>query len=408
MVRVKERALKFLAALFFFIGFLFFLITACSKKKPTEQKPNQPPQLLLVPSSPSPSVNENQSLTFNLIAVDPEGTLPVLSALGLPKNAAFADSANGRGSFYWTPTFSQEGNYVFRFIASDGSLADTERVMISVGNVNRPPILLPIDSQFFLEGNAAAFGIRGIDPDGDSIFLSADSIPTGAFFVDSLNGRGGFFWSPFFDQAGEHRPVFSVTDRQFTDVKNARLVVLDFDRAPGLATLPDQRVTEGQILSLAISASDPDGDNITLSAFQPPSEATLVDSLNGRWFFFWQTRVMQADTFYDTSVTIVASSRALKDTLLVRIKVDTALLTYTNHTKAIFDGNCRPCHFPNSPPPNPAMCPPYCWNSYSTISQFKERIRIRVTQGSMPPVPGGLPQGQRDTINAWVLRGAPQ
>jgi hypothetical protein len=397
----------------FFATFLFFLITACGKKKPAAQTPNQPPELTLTPNPTSPSINENQTIAFGFSATDPEEAVPVLSAPGLPKNASFVDSVNGRGSFSWTPTFSQEGNYLFSFIASDGALADTERVLVSVGNVNRPPFLLPIDSQFFLEGNTSAFSIRGIDPDGDSIFLSANALPGGAFFIDSLNGRGGFFWSPSFDQAGEHQPVFSVTDRQFTDAKSARLVVLDFDRAPSISSLPDQRVTEGQIVSFAVAAADPDGDAISLSAVNLPTGAAFMDSGNGRGGFFWQTKVLQADVFFDTSITFVAASRALADTLSVRIKMDTALLTYLNHTKAIFDTKCTPCHFPNSPPPNPAMCNletglPYCWDSYETIYPFRERIRFRVTSGTMPPVPGGLPQGMRDTINAWVLRGAPQ
>jgi hypothetical protein len=397
----------------FFAAFLFFLITACGKKKPAAQTPNQPPELTLTPNPTSPSINENQTIAFGLSATDPEGAVPILSAFGLPKNAAFVDSANGRGSFSWTPTFSQEGASRFGFIASDGALADTERVLVSVGNVNRSPFLLPIDSQFFLEGNTSAFSIRGIDPDGDSIFLSANALPGGAFFIDSLNGRGGFFWSPSFDQAGEHQPVFSVTDRQFTDTKSARLVVLDFDRAPSIAPVVDQQVTEGQILSFSVAAADPDGDAISLSAVNLPIGAAFMDSGNGKGGFFWQTKVLQTDVFFDTSVTFVAASRALADTLSVRIKMDTALLTYSNHTKAIFDTKCTPCHFPNSPPPNPAMCNPdaglpYCWDNYNSIYQFRERIRFRVTQGTMPPVPGGLPQGMRDTINAWVQRGAPQ
>lgn len=405
--RVKAGLWKGVGVFFFLSGFLFFLITACGKKKPTAEKPNQPPQLLLAPNPAGPSVNENQTISIGLLASDPEHTVPTLSAFGLPKNASFVDSVNGRGNFIWTPTFSQEGNYFFGFVASDGVLADTERVMITVGNINRPPFLLPIDSQFFLEGNAAAFGIRGVDPDGDSIFLSVDSIPAGAFFIDSLNGRGGFFWSPSFDQAGEHRPVFSATDRQFTAFKNARLLVLDFDRAPEWMPPASQRVTEGQILSFAISAGDPDGDKVKLSALQLPPGAVFVDSLNGRGGFVWQTRVLQANTFFDTSVTFVAASRALADTVMVRVKVDTALLTYTNHTKRIFDGSCRPCHFPGGSQCQPQAGLPYCWNTYSGVFQFREAIRIRVNDGTMPPA-GGLPQGKQDTINAWVLRGAPQ
>jgi len=405
--QVNAILLKGLGAFLFLAGFLFFFISACSKKKPVAQRPNQPPQLTLTPNPANPAIDENQTITFGLSAIDPEGVLPALSALGLPKNAFFADSANGRGGFAWTPTFSQEGNYLFRFIAFDGTLADTERVMVSVANDNRPPYILDIDSQFFIEGISGAFGIRAIDPDGDSLFLSALSIPPGSFFVDSMNGRGGFFWKPTFDQAGVHRPVFSATDREYALAFRSILVVLDFDRAPSIAPVADQQVTEGQILSFSVAATDPDGDAISFSAIRLPAGASFVDSGNGKGGFFWQTRVLQADAFSDTSVTFVASSRALADTSVVRVKVDTALLTYANHTKAIFDTKCTPCHFPNSPPPNPAMCPSYCWDNYATIFQFRERIRIRVTAGTMPPT-GGLPQGMRDTINAWVLRGAPQ
>jgi len=406
--RVKAGLLRGLGAFLFLSGFLFFLISACSKKKPTQEKPNQPPQLLLTANPANPAVDENQSIAIGLSASDPENAIPLLSAFELPKNAIFADSGNGRGSFAWTPTFSQEGNYLFGFIASDGALADTERVMVSIGNVNRPPFLLPIDSQFFIEGNGRGFGIRGVDPDGDSIFLSADSIPSGSFFVDSLNGRGGFFWSPFFDQAGEHRPVFEVTDREYALALRPKLIVLDFDRAPELAPLPDQRVAEGQILSFSVSAGDPDGDAISLSAVRLPPGAVFVDSANGRGGFVWQTKVLQANTFFDTSVTFIAVSRAFADTLAVRIKVDTALLTYTEHTEAFFASECTPCHFPGGQMCQPQFGRPYCWDDYSTIFQFRERIRIRVINGTMPPVPGGLPQGLRDTINAWVLRGALQ
>ena len=403
----KSTTLRWTAVLVFGGGFLFFLISACSKKKPVQVQ-NRPPELILVPNQTSPALDENQSLSFGLAAADPEGKIPVLSVAGLPKNAVFRDSSNGRGSFAWTPTFSQEGTYLLRFIASDGALADTERVMVVVGNINRPPFLMSIGDQSFVEGSAGAFSLRGIDPDGDSVFLSLDSIPSGAFFIDSLNGRGGFFWSPNFNQAGEYRPVFSVTDRQYADIQRPKLVVLEFDRAPSFFPVADQRVTEGQVLSFSISASDPDGQTVLLRHLGLPPGASF-DTSNGTGTFRWQTRVLQADIFYDTAVAFVAASAALADTLAVRIKVDTARLTYINHTGAIFEGTCQPCHFPGA---GGQMCQPlqglpYCWDDYGTIFQFRERIRIRVTQGTMPPA-AGLPQGKRDTINAWVLRGALQ
>ena len=468
---------------------MVFLISACSKKKPTGQKVNNRPELLALTNR---SIQENQTVSFALISFDVDGTVPKLSALGTPKNSIFVDSLNGRGSFSWTATFSQEGSYVIRFIASDGALADTEQAVIMVGNVNRSPVwqtisdqffteeitrsfsvraidrdgdsiflsidslpsgaiftdssrgkgsfvwrptfaqsgtyfisliasdgfladtervsvfvgnvnrspeLLPVDSQFFVEGLAGNFGISASDPDGDSVFLSADSLPIGAAFNDSLNSRGSFSWAPDFTQSGSYRPLFVATDRNLADSQAVSVRVLEFDQPPEFAFTPNQQITEGQLLAFSVSASDPDGGTVQLSAMGLPSGAAFVDSLNGRGGFRWLTKVLQAGTY---NIIFLARSGALADTAIVVVRVDAALITYTNHTKSIIDTLCTPCHFPGG-----IECPPICLNTYSGAFLWKDRIRVRVVAGTMPPT-GGLPQGKRDTINAWVLRGAPQ
>jgi hypothetical protein len=75
-------------------------------------------------------VNENFSLTFSVNATDPDGDSVNYSASGLPSGASFSS-----GTFSWTPSFTQAGTYVVTFVASDGSLSDTEQVTITVGNV---------------------------------------------------------------------------------------------------------------------------------------------------------------------------------------------------------------------------------------------------------------------------------
>ena len=76
-----------------------------------------------------------------MTATDPDATIPTLSALNLPANAEFTDSANGAGSVIFNPNFTQAGVFNVTFIASDGALADSEVVTITVNNVNRPPVL---------------------------------------------------------------------------------------------------------------------------------------------------------------------------------------------------------------------------------------------------------------------------
>ncbi len=488
-IKNQAKALKVVFFLLFAAGFLIFLISACGKKKPTEQKVNNRPELLALTNR---SIQENQTVSFALISFDVDGTVPKLSVVGAPKNAIFVDSLNGRGSFSWTATFSQEGSYFVRFIASDGALADTEKAVIMVGNVNRSPVwqtisdqffteeitrnfsvraidpdgdsiflstdslpvgaiftdsssgkgsfvwlptfaqsgtyfvfliasdgfladtervnifvgnvnrqpeLLPVDSQSFVEGVAGSFAVSASDPDGDSVFLSADSLPVGAAFNDSLNSRGSFSWTPDFTQSGSYRPLFVATDRNLADSQAVNVRVLEFDRPPEFAFTPNQQITEGQLLAFSVSASDPDGTTARFTAMGLPSGATFVDSVNGRGGFRWLTKVLQAGTY---NIIFLARSGALTDTAIISVRVDTALITYTAHTKPIFDSRCASCHYPGG-----SECPSICFSTYAEARQLKDRIRIRVVAGTMPPG-GGLPQGKRDTINAWVLRGAPQ
>ncbi len=86
---------------------------------------------ILNPIGPK-TVLTNQMLAFADTASDPDGAVPILSADSLPQGANFADNHNGTGTFTWTPGNNQAGSYHVWFIGSDGSLADSELVAITV------------------------------------------------------------------------------------------------------------------------------------------------------------------------------------------------------------------------------------------------------------------------------------
>lgn len=78
------------------------------------------------------AVYTGQLLTFFVSATDPDSTVPSLTALQLPPGASFVDNLNGIGQFFWTPAAYQAGGHTILFIASDGVLADTCPVIITV------------------------------------------------------------------------------------------------------------------------------------------------------------------------------------------------------------------------------------------------------------------------------------
>lgn len=84
-------------------------------------------------------VNEGMILSF-LVTATPSDSNPnpdtlILSAYNLPLNAEFEDSGNGTGLFTFEPNHAQSGTYYVTFKVSDGVLADSEVVEITVFDV---------------------------------------------------------------------------------------------------------------------------------------------------------------------------------------------------------------------------------------------------------------------------------
>jgi len=89
----------------------------------------QPPVLQFIPDR---TRSEGHQLSFIVEASDPNGTTPMLSAAPLPAGADFTDQENGMGVFDWTPGEGQAGTYTITFKASDGTLEDSQQVLITI------------------------------------------------------------------------------------------------------------------------------------------------------------------------------------------------------------------------------------------------------------------------------------
>jgi hypothetical protein len=89
----------------------------------------QPPVLQFIPDR---TRSEGHQLSFIVEASDPNGTTPMLSAAPLPAGADFTDQENGMGVFDWTPAEGQAGTYTITFKASDGTLEDSQQVLLTI------------------------------------------------------------------------------------------------------------------------------------------------------------------------------------------------------------------------------------------------------------------------------------
>ena len=149
---------------------------------------------------PDKTVNTNQQLTFDIIAVDGEGDPLIYSAANLPTGATF-DGALHR--FSWKPASTQAGDYTVTFFVFDGNSTSTLQVKIKVVKVNSTPVFVKSmpDTTITVHNVQVLFKYqyKATDPDGDVVTFKLDSGPDGA----TMSSAGLFTWIPKTTQAGQ-------------------------------------------------------------------------------------------------------------------------------------------------------------------------------------------------------------
>jgi PKD repeat protein len=288
---------------------------------------NRPPVLDAIGNH---QVNEGESLSFDLSAFDPDDNQLSFSAGNLPLDAVLTDNGDGTADLSWTPGYGDAGNYTVNFIVTDDGVpaaSDREEITITVGDVNRPPVLGAIGNRLLNEGEAFSIILSANDPDGNSLAFTANNLPDGSSLTDQGNGTALFSWTPAYTQAGNHSVEFVVTDDGVpvaSDSEEVILTVGDVNRPPSLDSIGERRVKEGESLSFVITANDPDGDTLTISADTLPSGAILIDNGDGTAHFDWLPTIGQAGTYPIGFTVSDSGAPSMSDSEEVSVIVETA------------------------------------------------------------------------------------
>ena len=158
----------------------------------------------------------------------------------------------------------------------------SETIVVSgTGRENAAPVLAGIGPKAFTENQAGSFTVTASDVDGDTLTYGVSNAPEGAVFDP---GTRTFSWTPDFDNAAAYPGVtFTVTDDRApfrSDTETITITVQNTNRPPVLNSIGDQAFTEGQFDRFTVTATDPDGDDLTYTAIGLPSGAAL-DSVTG-------------------------------------------------------------------------------------------------------------------------------
>ncbi len=151
-------------------------------------------------------------------------------------------------------TFDDAGEYTVIVRASDGHGQTTKEVKVVVEDVNRPPVIEPIENITVMETNFVSVSPKVSDPDGDDVVVS---------FSKPLDENGE--WQTEDGDAGTYEVTVTASDGQAVSKQKFTITVTQINTAPVLKPIDDITVEEGDLIRIPVNAYDPEGDKITVT-----------------------------------------------------------------------------------------------------------------------------------------------
>ncbi|MBI2577000.1 PKD domain-containing protein [Candidatus Woesearchaeota archaeon] len=224
-------------------------------------------------------MEENQKVSFEVDAVDPDHEDVSISVESLPDGASF----DGK-KFTWETNYETVQSdsflkgllnkfhalyYPFKivFTASSNELSTPQTAIIWVKHINRPPVLEAIGPITVEEGEVVTLDPKAADPDGDALKFQFRGWMAGPTYTTT------------FDDAGAYIVAVTASDGFLSVTKQVKILVNNKNRPPVLQDVPPISVSENQPITFSLKASDPDGEKLSFS-FSPKIEnATLKDGI---------------------------------------------------------------------------------------------------------------------------------
>ncbi len=290
---------------------------------------NRTPQITAISDQ---QVKRGDVLEVPIQANDADGDPLQLSIAGLPRFATFTDHGDGTGLLRFAPGAGDRDHYTITVLASDDGdgggpgavLTASQDFVLTVPVPNEAPHLATIGDKVAVFGQALTFTITASDFDQDPLTFSAEGLPTGAKLTSGpAYGKATFTWTPAAADIGTYSITFQVQDSGNREPSLAELdrqtihvVARASNNAPVLNPIGNRTITEGDSLVLQLSARDPDGDSLLLSAANLPLGATF-DPVQG--VLRWTPNLFQAGSYPGIVFSASDGNRASTETITIQV-----------------------------------------------------------------------------------------
>lgn len=236
------------------------------------------------------TINENERLRLDLeeFITDPDNDDLTITIKNLPTDASLNDN-----KLRWQPSYEfiqRRSNFFTDFLnrlkieqfffpqskkveleinVCGAELCADHDLEIQVNNLNRKPVLEEMGIITVTETETVFLELKATDPDTDHVRYS---------FEEPFNSDGE--WQTTIDDQGKFTTVVTVSDGYLTNTQEVEIIVLNKNRPPTLEIEKDYfKLNENQLLSLKVTATDPDNDNLTIFAKDLPDGASFKDEV---------------------------------------------------------------------------------------------------------------------------------
>ncbi len=206
-----------------------------------------------------------------------------------------------------TSTFTDAGSHKVKISATDGLNIAEKEIYIIVRNVNRVPVLDPIEDINIKEGDKVIVTPNAIDPDGDKI----------KFAFSTPFDEAGKWQTKIGDEGNYEITVTADDDTDKTDVTFS-IDIEALNKAP-LIEIANINVKEGETVTLTPKITDADGDEFSVE------------------YSGWMTSNTKTTDFHDAGTyTVVITA---KDSFGNEAKKDVTVTVENINRPPVFDPN---------------------------------------------------------------------
>ena len=252
----------------------------------------------------SRSIAPGTATTIQLACSDPEGDLITLEKVAGPSHGTLGAIDQGTDQVVYTPTAGFNGADSFTYRATDGSATGATATVTL--NVTRAPTCQDVTRKTKV-GTAVSIPLTCTDPDGDALTLSKVTDPAHGTLGAIDQAAKTVTYTPNGGYFGPDSFTYKASDGT---ASSAPATVSITVTRPASCSDVSRTTKVGTAVSVPLTCTDADGDQLTLSIVNGPAHGTLGAITAGAVTYTPDAGYFGADSFTFKASDGTADSRA--------------------------------------------------------------------------------------------------